>query len=100
MKQLKRITKLLRKQITEKDIQAENTKQHHQRRKNLDETIKTNIQAENKKQHQQRRKNFDETTTSNIHSENAKQHQKRGKNTKMEREKAFDEVQGMSSIAY
>ena len=37
------------------------------------------------------------TTKKNIQAENKKQHQKR-KNTKTEREKAFEKVQGMSII--
>ena len=82
--------------MTKKNIKAENTKQHQERMKNLDKTIKKSIQDEDTKQHHKRRKNLDETTEKNIKAENAKQYQKRTKNTKMEREKVFEEVQGMS----
>ena len=65
---------------TKKNIQVENTKQHQQRRKNLDERTKKSIQDKDTKQHQERRKNLDETTKKNIKAENTKQHQERRKN--------------------
>ena len=38
------------------------------------------------------------TTKKNVQSENAKEHQNRRQNAKMEREKAFEKVQGMSMV--
>ena len=84
--------------MTKKNIKAENKKQHQERRKSLDETIKKSIQDEDTKQHHKRRKNRDGITKRNIKAEVTKQHQKRRKNTKMEREKAFEEVQGINMV--
>ena len=55
---------------------AENTKQHSQRRKNLDETTKKSVQDTDTMQHQQRRKNLDETTKKSIQDEDTKQYHK------------------------
>ena len=58
--------------MKQQSIQNKDTKQHQERRNNLDERTKKSIQDKDTKLNQERRKNLDERTKKSIQNEDTK----------------------------